>query len=636
MSRKHFVIVGSGAGGGTVAWLLGKAGFRVTVLEQGPDWAEQNERDSKDFNPNVHDEELYRLRKPDPKRRPRGSYNTFRERSSQTASPFSNGWTGSILGGGSVIWGTWSFRPLPIDFKLQSLFGAMKIDGNSTQAQRLTSEGYNVPDWPIEYKDFEPFLNVAETLLGVGGDRTAINEAITKASWYLELSTLNEWPKEGWSTNFNYPCSAYPRTPVGEMVCQMLQNRKDKAWIPVPLPSAIVTPGSQPYSTRAELVKAINAWSGNKSFPWNQQIETLWSDRTRQACNFCGFCGEYLCWGRESPKAGMQATTLREAMLDLRNLVEIRTSAKAFEIVRNPHTERATGVRYLDISNPDEARVCQVDADYVIVSSGAVQSARLLHLSDIGNKYGQLGRYATFHLFGHGIKFTLNDSFKGLLHGEYGHTGNVTCFDPYFLRESEEAQNSPWVKAGTLTSTAKKNPLEDAVKTFRKLADDRKPAVGKGLLDEIERHSRTLEMRLTADDLPMNDNIVDLDPTYVDEYGIPVARITRQFGANERRLFSAGKRELNRLIEPYKEVIEGKPEAKDATVDFVGDHQMGTCRMGLDPKASVVDQWCRVHDTQNVFVIDSSFMPTGLGLNPMITVVANALRVGTWMIKELN
>ena len=72
----------------------------------------------------------------------------------------------------------------------------------------------------------------------------------------------------------------------------------------------------------------------------------------------------------------------------------------------------------------------------------------------------------------------------------------------------------------------------------------------------------------------------------------------------------------------------------EAIIDLIGDHQMGTCRMGDDPATSVVDRNCRLHDVPNVFVIDTSFFPTGFGLNPMVTVVANALRVGTWIVEQ--
>src|SRR5689334_13337360 len=99
MAKQHdFVVVGSGGGGGTIAWLLAKAGYDVLLLEQGPDFAGAQRVKAKDdpgapdgFFPNVHDEFFYRLRKPDPKRRLRGDYNTFLERDKDRASrPFQN------------------------------------------------------------------------------------------------------------------------------------------------------------------------------------------------------------------------------------------------------------------------------------------------------------------------------------------------------------------------------------------------------------------------------------------------------------------------------------------------------------------------------------------------------------------
>lgn len=144
MAHHDFIIVGSG--GGTIAWLLAKAGYDVLLLEQGPDFAGEHRDSTKDFDPALHDEFFFRLRKPDPKRRLRGDYNTFMDRTSAaaTALPFNGGWTGSVLGGGSVLWGTWSFRPLPIDFKLKTHFAA------TGQLGAMQQSGYSVADWPSD------------------------------------------------------------------------------------------------------------------------------------------------------------------------------------------------------------------------------------------------------------------------------------------------------------------------------------------------------------------------------------------------------------------------------------------------------------------------------------------------------
>ena len=132
-------------------------------------------------------------------------------------------------------------------------------------------------------------------------------------------------------------------------------------------------------------------------------------------------------------------------------------------------------------------------------------------------------------------------------------------------------------------------------------------------------------------------NRVTLDPNYVDEYGIPVARIARKFGANGKRVFEAGKPALESAFKKHQDKgIIASLATDDAILKLIGDHQMGTCRMGDDAKTSVVNRFCRLNDAENVFVVDSSFMPTGLGLNPMVTVVANALRVGTHIVDRLK
>jgi choline dehydrogenase-like flavoprotein len=62
------------------------------------------------------------------------------------------------------------------------------------------------------------------------------------------------------------------------------------------------------------------------------------------------------------------------------------------------------------------------------------------------------------------------------------------------------------------------------------------------------------------------------------------------------------------------------------------NHQCGTCRMGNDPKTSVLNQNCRTHDLENLYVVDASFFPSSAAVNPTLTIVANALRVAdTWL-----
>lgn len=643
MKKRDFVIVGSGGGGATIAWVLAKAGLSVTLIEQGQDLAESElakpgrESDPPGFNSAPHDEYRYRAARPDIKRRPRGDYNTFRRGPGDSAKPFKHGWTGSVLGGGSLIWGTWAFRALPIDFKLATAFA--HLEGLKDLDEKT---GYSVADWPIGYADLEPYYNVAEALLAVSGDRQALTDSIKASPWFEEFSRTDwffrEFPVEQWESRFDFPCPAYPRTPVGQLVFEGM----DKAGMhPCALPSAIVSPGTPLYRTREAIARALAVQSPGGF--WDQPVERLWSERVRQACNLCGYCGEFLCWGGArpieghalvpgAPKSGTHSTVLQE-LAALPN-VEILTQAKAYEVLFD--RGRAQGIRFLHTDDPDRPVPGQRRGEHVILSCGAVQSARLLFLSGpakgLGNRSGHLGRHACFHLFGMGAKAILKPEFQSLLRGELGHTGNTTSFAPYFVQDPVSRH---WFKAGTLTSTAKKNPLENALEKAEALKPS-KDGPSRTLAKALDEYNRTFEVRLTGDDLPRPHNRVDLDPSHTDEYGFPVARITRDVGQHEWLMYARVQGELQRLFAPFGNVLmPGSPRITPHIADLIGDHQMGTCRMGHDESQSVVNEWCAVHEAPNLFVVDSSFMPTGLGLNPMLTVVANALRVGTHIVSQL-
>lgn len=634
MKSADFVIVGSSGGGGTMAWLLANAGFDVVVLEVGSDLIAPIEEGKPVYNDEPHDEYRFRAARPDVKRRPRGDYNTFRELGKdQKAVPFREGWTGSLYGGGSVIWGTWSFRALPIDLRLRTHFEFTKQD------KQLKDWGYSVANWPVSYREMEPYFNVAETLLSVNGDRDAVNASVRGSSWFKAFENERHFQDAGnWNPSFPFPGEPYPLTPVGHVIEEGFEHF-DPRWIAAPLPSGMVSPRADgkptlpdlpgKYYTRVELQKALDEWSDDKPEFWNRPAERLWSEHARDSCNMCGFCGEYLCWGKNGPKSGARSTTLRE----LRNYknVEVICDAKAFEIVYDEATKRATAVRYLDIRDPEKPVVRTQHARHVIVSCGAVQTARLLFMSGprggLGNRYDQLGRNVTFHLFGLGATAVFPERFIGKLHGQIGHTGNRMTFENYFIRSPEDGK---WWKAGTMVSTAKKNPLENAIRIQQ---DEVKPLSGVDLLKKLEAHSRTLELRLTGDDLPMRDNRVDLDPTHVDEYGLPVARISRRFGEAEKLMFRTARPLMERVFDPYKD-LGLTVRSSDANIRQIGDHQHGTCRMGDNDADSVLNEHCQMWEARNVFVVDTSFMPTGLGLNPMVNVVANALRVGTYIITE--
>jgi choline dehydrogenase-like flavoprotein len=159
------------------------------------------------------------------------------------------------------------------------------------------------------------------------------------------------------------------------------------------------------------------------------------------------------------------------------------------------------------------------------------------------------------------------------------------------------------------------------------------PRWGPSHKDYVRKYYRRSSIIMgPVQELPVFDARVQVDPAVRDFWGIPVARlsghrhpsdiITAKYVAEkaERWLKEAG-------------AIQTWPRLPGRELSG-GQHQAGTCRMGNDPQTSVVDRNCRVHDVDNLFVADGSVHVTNGGFNPVLTIMANAYRVGEYIARN--
>ena len=146
------------------------------------------------------------------------------------------------------------------------------------------------------------------------------------------------------------------------------------------------------------------------------------------------------------------------------------------------------------------------------------------------------------------------------------------------------------------------------------------------------RIRRTIAVMGPVQEMPLAGARVELDPKVKDKWGIPVARLS---GGRHPHTIEIGRH------------IAGKAEAwlKEAGAQQTwkrvpgrslsgGQHQAGTCRMGADPKTSVVNADCRLHEVDNVYVIDASVHVTNGGFNPALTILANAYRASSRLLND--
>jgi choline dehydrogenase-like flavoprotein len=151
-------------------------------------------------------------------------------------------------------------------------------------------------------------------------------------------------------------------------------------------------------------------------------------------------------------------------------------------------------------------------------------------------------------------------------------------------------------------------------------------AYGEDLLRQMQEYNHYACLGVLGEILPDEQNRVTLHPTEKDQYGQPVPYVRFNLGENDRRMMSAG-------IARAKQVLEAAGARETHSVNRYA-HLVGTCRMGADPRESVVDQWCRSWDVPNLFVCDGSVMPTQGSSNPAITISALAARTADWIRKE--
>ncbi|MCG3118964.1 MAG: hypothetical protein ALAOOOJD_01260 [bacterium] len=147
--------------------------------------------------------------------------------------------------------------------------------------------------------------------------------------------------------------------------------------------------------------------------------------------------------------------------------------------------------------------------------------------------------------------------------------------------------------------------------------------LGQWLSPAVEHLTGLLVM---AEDQPQYDNHVAIDHSRTDRYGLPQLTVTHHYTARDVAACQA-------LIKKARQILR-KAGAVFCYVHQIKtfSHAVGTVRMGKDATTSPLDEFCRFRGVENLYVVDASFMPTSAGLNPSLTIAANALRVGEYLV----
>ncbi|MDQ2804192.1 MAG: GMC family oxidoreductase [Pseudomonadota bacterium] len=269
--------------------------------------------------------------------------------------------------------------------------------------------------------------------------------------------------------------------------------------------------------------------------------------------------------------------------------------------------------------------VLEQEAEVFILACGAVETARLMLLSQSGrfpgglaNGSGLVGRNVTFHEYSAAVG-VFDDPVYAWAGGGYV---SASSFQFY-----EHNERRGFAGGGHIAAAGVGIPLPI---NWHLPGRPTWGAAAKQADRDFFNHSMAVAM--VVHDMPQHDNRVDLDETVTDAWGLPVARITLTPHRND---LDQGRF----LIDRNAEILEaaGAKRTDKVYIDRVTgncSHQHGTVRMGHDPAASVLDANCRAHEVENLFVVDGSPFPTATGANPTLTIMANAWRVADHIIRE--
>jgi choline dehydrogenase-like flavoprotein len=312
-------------------------------------------------------------------------------------------------------------------------------------------------------------------------------------------------------------------------------------------------------------------------------------------CRLCNTCNSFPC--RIEMKSDAEVCGVQPAIRHPN--VEMWTNAYARRLIASPAGDRVVAVEV-----QHDGGVRRVEASQFVVSCGAVNSAALLlrsasdrHPDGLANSSGLVGRRYMAHLA------TMMQGFHPLRKNDIVFQKTVAIND-FYLRGPDT-----------------KYPLgqiQSQGRTHGVMAQTIVPWVPLGAYEWWV--SRGVDWLAMSEDLPRVENRVTSDAQ---------GRIRLHYRPNNlaahKRLVKETTRILHRL--GFWKVMKHSHHSKNTT------HQCGTLVFGRDSRSSVLDQWCRTHDVENVFVVDASFFPSSAAVNPGLTIVAQALRVADHILE---
>jgi choline dehydrogenase-like flavoprotein len=353
--------------------------------------------------------------------------------------------------------------------------------------------------------------------------------------------------------------------------------------------------------------------------------EKLKHNKYRNRCYGRGACNRRV-GGCDIHAAFDSPTGLIYPAMDTGNLT-LRTNSIVYEVLVDNNTGKAAGVAFIDA---ETGKTYEAKAKVVVLAASTLESARLMLLSKsrlypngIGNSSGHVGHNFCEHVMGPSIigfvkelagkPRTLDDGRPG---GFYiARFRNLSERHPDFIR-------GYGFEGGSGATMFPSNALST-------------PGFGAAYKQRVRDEAGAfIEMGGFGEVLPRYENYVDIDPVVKDRWGIPVLRFHYRFGDNERKMAKDMADAAREMFEAAG--IEVVKVNRGILTEGWSIHELGTARMGNDPKKSVLNQFQQSHDVKNLFVVDGSSHVSAGCQNPTWTIMALCWRSCDYLADQLK
>ena len=340
----------------------------------------------------------------------------------------------------------------------------------------------------------------------------------------------------------------------------------------------------------------------------------------RAACHYCG-----PCWRGCITRSYFSSNGVTLPAAEATGRLTLRPNSVVSEVLYDERRSRASGVRVVD---GETLQTLEFKGRVVFLCASALESARILLNSKsarfpagLANSSGELGRNVMDHPFGAGAEGTLPGMEE---HKTFGNRPNG-FYVPRFRNVTDK--HPKFVRGYGFQGGGGREGWQRGART-RGFGPDFKRALLRDL------GPWRVGLGGWGECLPRSDNFISLHPTLKDKWGVPALNIHCTFGPNEREM-------LKDMQVTAAECLEaaGARDIRTFNEDYAPGlciHEMGTARMGWDPKTSVLNRWNQAHEVPNLFVTDGACMTSSANQNPSITYMALTARACHYAVEQLK